>query len=442
MNFRIRDVLRHTAAFLGVLGCLVTFEGRRAHAHPFDTWGFTSRDIAMGGAATASATDVDAAYYNPAAATRARALVVNLGLLVADDFLEILGLDTGAQGKPRGAADLDPHVLFELGLATPIPLGEALKDRLFLTLAVALPYDGFYDVDQPDDEEITFPFWDARNRRIVLTAALAGRVFDWLSVGVGFTILPDVLGEVQISLTSDSARNAARVQVDYDFAATAGLLVEPLDWLAFGVAYRQAQGTTIDLPVEVNVFGGDASAVSARVTAPAYGLPHEVALGVQVRPIPSVTLAADVTWYDYSSFRYASPDVIVYGAETPERPAERVRMDDVWVPRLGAEWQALPWLAVRGGWSYAMSPVPRQARATNLLDADRNVVALGVGFDLPGEWLGDVVRRMSIDLHGQVAILRERQFEKTEFLPDNPGYPTVGVSGGTFSAGVNLRVWF
>jgi long-chain fatty acid transport protein len=441
MNLWIRDVLRHTAAFLGVLGCLVSLEGRRASAHPFDTWGFTSRDIAMGGAATASATDVDAAYYNPAAATRARALVVNLGLLVADDFLEVLGLDVGPAERPRSVTGPDTHVLLELGLATPIPLGEVLKDRLFLTLALALPYDGFYDVDQPDDEEIAFPFWDARNRRIVFTAALAGRIFDWLSVGVGFTILPDVLGEVRVSLSGEAARNASHVQVDYDFGATAGLLVEPLDWLAFGVAYRQAQGTTIDLPVAVDVFGGT-SPVSARVTAPAYSQPHEVALGVQVRPLPTLTLAADVTWYDYSSFRFSSPDVVVYGAETPERPAARVRMRDVWAPRLGAEWQALPWLALRGGWAYVASPVPRQEGATNLLDADRTVLALGLGFDLPGEWLGDVVRRLSVDLHGQVAVLRERQFEKMAFLPDNPGYPRIGVSGGTFSAGVSLRTWF
>lgn len=427
MTIATRDVLRRIA-----IVCLLSLLGARAaRAHPFDTWGFTSRDIAMGGAATASATDVDAAYYNPAAVTRTRSPAVHAGILVADDFLAVDGADAG----------IGTHVLFELGLAAPLPLGAVLKDRLFVTVAAALPYDGFYDVLQPDDEDVVYPFWDARNRRIVLTAGLAGRIFDWLSVGVGTTLLPDVVGTVRVDLSGQQDRNASRVQVNYDFAVTAGVLVEPLDWLAVGVTYRQSQGTTIDLPVDVDVFGGE-NPVSARVVAPAYGLPHEVALGVQVKPLPTLTLVADVTWYDFSTFHYSSPDVTVYGADDELRPAADVAMKDTWAPRIGAEWQALPWLAVRGGYAYVPSPVPAQEGATNLLDADRNVLSLGAGFDLSKETLGGALERLSIDVHAQVALLRERAFEKTTFLPENPGWPTIGLSGGTFSAGVSLRTWF
>ena len=405
-----------------------------ASAHPFDTYGFTSRNIAMGGAATASSTDFDAAYYNPAASTRTRGLVAGAGLLVADDFLSVSGRD----------ADVRTHVLFEVGLAASLPFGELLKDRIFATVAIALPHVGLYDVNQPDDEAIAFPFWDGRNRRVVLTTTLAGRITDWLSIGIGTTMLPDVTGTVRVDLSGDAGRNSTRVKVQYNFGAVAGVLFDPLPWLSFGATFRQGHETTIDLPVAVDVLS-DVPPVQARVVSPAFALPHQVALGVQVRPLEHLTLVADVTWAQFSRFHYSSPDVTLIDADgevTQESRAATQSFRDTWTPRVGVEWRALPWLLVRGGYAYIFSPVPRQTGMTNLLDADRSVISAGIGFDLPGDWLGGVVRRMAIDLHGQVTILRERTFAKEQFLPENPGFPRISVSGGTFSVGLSGRVWF
>lgn len=431
-----RPGARCAALLGGALLLLGTLTGAPLRANPFDTYGFTSRAIAMGGAATAAATDLDAAFYNPAAVIRTRDVAVGLGLLVADDFLASSG------DEPN----LRTHVLFEGGLAAPLPLGETLRERVFVSLAVAVPHTGFYDVDQPDDESVTFPFWDSRNRRVVFTGALAVRVFDWLGLGIGTTLLPDVRGTVQVDLSGSADRNASRVEVDYDFAPTAGLLVEPLPWLAIGVTYRGAHSTQIDLPVDVSIT--ENLTVAARVTAPAYALPHEVAVGVQVRPLDVLTLTADATWYDYSSFRYASPDVTVYDAngdptnEGDEGKAARVAFEDVVAVRAGAEWAVLPWLLLRAGYGFQPSPVPAQSGRTNLLDGDRHVVALGAGIDLPAAWLWEDVTRLAVDLHLQVTALGRREFEKDALDPENPGYPSISVSGGTFSAGASVRLWF
>ena len=411
---------------------LVAWGIPEAAAHPFDTWGFTSRAAAMASAGTATATDLDATYYNPAAIGRTRHLVIGLGLLVADDFLQVDGEDAG----------IDTHVLFQVGLAAPLPLGEVMRDRLFLSLALALPHTGLFDVRQPDDRAVVFPFWDSRNRRLVLTAALAGRVFDWLYLGIGTALLPDVVGDVRLSLNPNATDgdNSVRVKVDYDFAPTAGVLVEPLEWLAVGVTYRGEHATEVDLPVVADV----GYPVPARVIAPAYALPHEVAMGVQVRPLEGLLATYDLTWYGYSSFRYSSPDLLLLdagGDVSTERRAATQRMSDVWAHRLGAEWQALEWLVARAGYAWIPSPVPPQTGVTNLMDADRSVVSLGLGFDLPGRWLWTGVRRMSIDLHAQVHVLSERTFAKDAVMVGKPGYPTIGVSGGTFSAGLSLRLW-
>ena len=429
---RQATIRRATTCFLLAASVLLAPAGARAH--PFDTYGFTSRAIAMGGAATAAATDLDATYYNPAAVARTRGLVAGAGLLVADDFLTVDGDDAG----------LDTQVLLEIGVAASLPLGEVMRDRLFLSLVIALPHSGLYDVVQPDDAAVGFPFWDARNRRVVLSGVLAARITDWLLVGLGTTMLPDVTGAVQVDLAGSSGRNATQVAVDYNFAAVAGVLAQPLPWLAFGVTYRQAQATRIDLPVDVDVIA-DFPPVSARVVSPAYALPHELAFGVEVRPLETLTIAVDLTWYHYSQVRYSSPDVTVFdtgGEIVQESRAARSAFHDVFAPRLGVEWRALPWLLVRGGYAWIGSPVPAQTGVTNLLDADRNVLSLGLGFDLPGEWFGGAIRRMAIDVHGQLSLLRNRAVAKEEFLPDNPGFPRISLSGGTFSFGLSGRVWF
>ncbi len=415
-----------------LLFCCLLSSG--AAAHPFDTYGFGSRLIGMGGGGTAAATDVDAAYYNPAAAVRCKGFVTNISFLVADDFLEINGQ----------SSDIATVGMIQAGLAVPLPLGEVMKDRLFFSAVVGLPYDSLFDMNQPDDEALTFPFWNSRNRRVVLEGALAARVTDWLAIGVGASMLPDVYGTVRADLLSSNGDNSTRIEVRYDFNVTAGLLVEPLPWLAFGVSYRGAHHTRVDIPVDVDV--ADAlPEVKVKVVAPAFAVPHEVAFGVQAKVPGDVTLSADVTWYDYSALRYSSPTVAVLDSEgevvSESRPSTQ-RLDDVFAVRAGAEWRALPWLLVRGGYGYIPTPFRKQDGLTNLLDADRNVISLGVGFDLRGESLWTGISRLAIDLHAQVSLLRERAFEKTEFLPDNPGYPTVALSGGTFSAGLSARFWF
>lgn len=405
-----------------------------AHAHPFDTWGFGSRSIGMGGGATATASDVDGVYYNPATTVRSGGFVVGVGFLLADDALEVNGRD----------ASLATTSLLQVGLAAPLPLGEALKDRLFFAVAVVLPSTGLYDIDQRDDEAIAFPMWGARNRRLVLSATLAGRITDWLSLGAGVALLPDVQGSVHVNLLSGGGENATRVQVDYDLGLVAGVLLEPLEWLAFGLTYRMGHATEVDLPVEAEVLSG-VPAISARVVAPAYALPHEVAFGFQFKPSECLILGFDVTWYDYSQFAYSSPSVTAFDADgeviRQTVPAAQ-RMSDTWAVRLGGEWRALEWLAVRAGYGYVPTPFPAQRGASNLLDAHRSVISLGLGFDIPRRLMWEGVERLAFDIHGQLHALSSRAVEKQEIMTDNPGYPTISLAGVTWSVGLTLTAVF
>ena len=428
--------MKGTSACVVICAALAATPAGRAN--PLDTYGFGPRIMAMGGAGTAAATDVDAAYYNPAAATRVGLFALTLGSLYADDRLAVSGQD----------AQVDGTALVQLGLSTPIPGEGAMRRRIFLTVAATLPTSGIFDVRLPDDEALTFPFWGARNRRLALLGTAALRVTDWLSVGGGASLMATVDSAVDVALTGGQSDNSVGVQIGYHLAPVAGLLVEPWSWLAAGLTYRGRQSMPLRLPVDVEVLDGVAP-VYASIRGVAFDTPQEVSVGVQTRPWPGaprrLVLAADLTWAHYAETRYASPDVEVRdrgGEILRESRATPVTLLDTWSVRLGAEWAALPWLQLRAGWAWVPSPVPAQTGATNLLDADRQVLSAGVGLYVPESSLWSGVRALRVDLYGQLHVLSERTSEKAEFLPDNPGFPQVTLSGLTWSAGGAVRLLF
>ncbi len=410
--------------------------GSAGRANPLDTYGFGPRVMAMGGAGTAAATDVDAAYYNPAAATRVGLFSLTLGSLYGDDRLEVNG-----QG-----ARLEGTSLLQLGLSSPIPGEGAMRRRLFVTVAATLPTSGIFDVRLPDDEALTFPFWGARNRRLALLGTAAVRVTDWLSVGGGASLMATVDSAVDVALTGGQSDNSVGVRIGYQLSPVAGLLVEPWPWVALGVTYRGQQNMPLRLPVDVEVLDGVAP-VYASIYGVAFDTPDEVAVGVQVRPWPGaprrLVLAGDVTWSHYAATRYASPDVQVREASGDvlrESRATPVSLLDTWSIRFGGEWAALPWLQLRAGWGWVPSPVPAQTGATNLLDAHRQVLSAGVGLYIPESSLWSGARALRVDLYGQLHLLSDRTAEKVEFLPENPGFPSVSLRGFTWSAGGAVRL--
>ncbi len=404
--------------------------GRAALGNPMAQFGFTSRATALGGAATAAARDLDAAFYNLAAATRVPGFTVGANLLLADDFLEANG---------RGAG-LSPHLYVSAGLVAPLPIAPVLRDRLYATLVVGFPKEGFYRIELPDDEDVHFLFDGARNRRMVLLAGLAGRVCRQFSVGVGVSLLPAVTGRVDADLSQSAGQNRARLDVAYRVGALAGVLIEPLPWLAIGAAYRQAHDARLQLPLRATVYDG--FALDARIAAPAYAVPHEVALGLEVRPLPALTVALDVTWSGYAGLAHPAPTVYVLEDGQARRASnvEPAGFRDTWAPRLGLEFRPSAHTALRAGYGYVPTPIPEQTGLSNLLDSDRHQVAVGLGQTFPG-WSGGAAG-MSLDVHMQVTTLQPRNTEKTVFDVENPGFPALRLRGGTLAAGLTWKVWF
>jgi len=131
-------------------------------------------------------------------------------------------------------------------------------------------------------------------------------------------------------------------------------------------------------------------------------------------------------------------------------PAVPPSFSDRWVPRIGAEyWGAgfgptrvvhddaerpLVRLPLRAGYAYEKSPVPDQSGITNLIDADRHSLTLGLGIELnrPWEALG---ASFVLDGHALFSFLPERQTIKenpADFVGDYSARGNIFGGGGTF----------
>ena len=93
-----------------VAAIVVLAGAREAHSNPMDRYGFGSRQIAMGGAATALADDSSANYYNPAGILRGRDLRIDVGYRYAKPWLSMNGRDV----VWLNANESDSHVNCEI----------------------------------------------------------------------------------------------------------------------------------------------------------------------------------------------------------------------------------------------------------------------------------------------------------------------------------------
>src|SRR6185312_5527771 len=124
----------------------VTCGAARASASPEDLFGYGAESPAMAGTGTATSSDFEAAYTNPALLSRIRRPKLALGFLGAN-FDEVAssaravppsaGPATG-DGLPGRIEDRSARGL-DIGADLPIPLGGVLKDRVSGALAFYTP---------------------------------------------------------------------------------------------------------------------------------------------------------------------------------------------------------------------------------------------------------------------------------------------------------------
>lgn len=391
-----------------------------ARANPLDTFGFGSRETAMGGAMVAETKGFAANYYNPAALTRSRGLELGIGYFRADHTLLMNDKDTG----------VDPVKGISGGVVAP---GRVLSIPFALGIGVHLPDDRISRVRALRQEQPRWELYDNRNQRLFLAANLAIQPVKWLSIGGGLAFMSSTRGRLDISgganvFNPDSS--SIRHEVDADLTAVrypqAGVRVELSDRVALAAAYRGQFRLTLDL--EARLVGDISGLTTARYDLITHSvnnfMPQQAVFGGSWALTKSVRATFDATWVNWAAYvapvaeldaRLDIPAPAGGWPSTitpPTTPApvkiEPLRLHDRVVPRAGIEWRVLGDRAVSGflraGYEYSKSPIEAQVGLTNYVDRDRHTISLGLGATLE-ELLPELPGALSIDGHVQVSEL-------------------------------------
>jgi long-chain fatty acid transport protein len=369
------------AAAVAVLG----LASRGALASPEDLFGYGARTNAMGATGTAHATDGEAAWHNPALASRIRKSALTIGW---QDAVYALPVDAEAA---RGAL---------VGAGIPIPFGGALHDRVGLTLGFYTPSDVVVRGRVLYPEKPQYPLLVDRAQSVTIRAGIGVDVGWGLRAGAGIAALAELSGKVVAA--------ASGTEVDDRLVAT----YAP----AFGLSWEKGEyriGAVfrgrLDARFDVTVDGSKLTSLPIPVfdiSGLAQFDPAQVALEI-ARSSDDGVVAVQVAYKRWSDFPgLLAPTVVCSDGSTScglQPPA--IDWKDTFAVRVGAErgLALAPGATLKlraGGWVES-SALPDRLPAspafggpvpTRYYDGTRIVPTIGAGIAL---------RQLDVDLFAQ-----------------------------------------
>ena len=416
------------------IGMLLT--PRVVQANPPDTYGFGSRETAMGNAAAAETRGFAANYYNPAALARSRGLEIAIGYFRADHHLELNGRDNA----------VDPVKGINGGLVVP---GRLLGVPFAFGLGVHLPDDRISRVRALRQEQPRWELYDNRNQRLFLAANLAVELLPWLQIGGGLSFMSSTRGQLDISGSANVLQpddSQLRHEVNADLTAIrypqGGIRIGLSDDIALAAVYRGEFQLGLDLHAHLagDISGLTTALYDLETHSVNNFLPQQAVLGGSWLLAKNVRGTFDATWVNWSAYipPVAQLDVLLDipppagGWPTtitpPQAPtATRIvplRMHDRVVPHFGAEWRAISKRRfdgfVRGGYEYSKTPIEPQTGLTNYVDRDRHTFSFGLGATARG-LARELPAAVSLDIHATLSELvmdTTRKTSAADFVGD------------------------
>jgi hypothetical protein len=415
--------------------CLLLLIAGIAEAGSGITFGESSRAAALGGAVTARTGGLSSITFNPAGLADIE--VSTLGFTTQFGLLDLWFSRTGEE---REAMDRSISG-FALAIGSRLP-GPKWVQRFRLGFSLYLPAEYALRIQAPVRRDNPyFPLYGDRLEHAAATGAVAVDL-DMVSLGFGLTLTPDLDGPTEVTYVpglGDTVDENVVIDIERELkvraAFSAGIVVQPIDELSFGLAWHDQQvvraiGQLITLAGPV-VLDDELDFLE-------FWSPQQVAAGVAVYPSTDLSLSVDAVLEMWSGFQ-------TIHNEEPEPPFE-----DTITIRGGAAWVATPGIELRAGYGFQPTPIPAQNGDTNLLDADRHEIALGIGFDLRELAFGGSM----IDLHLRTQLLATQRGTKVvDTLTDaddgepgqqidNLGFPGFEAGGEVWQFGITFTLFF
>lgn len=300
---------------------------------------------------------------------------------------------------------------------------------LGVALALHLPDPYLAKVAFRPATEPQFPLYEASLQRATFDVA-AGARYGPLYAGAGAAVGLSVGGEgARFAIGQDphgtSAGGTVDVSLPYRAAPALGLRVD-LGRFAFGAMFRGALGISLrlDNTATIALAGNPLNGTTTVKVSGISGYdPAVLTAGARARIAGGLSALAALEYALYSAAPPPAADVkldvrlgTTPGLREARFPSPRFR--DTLAPRLGLELRrpsaGAPRWAVRAGYAFQPSPVPRQSGLTSYADAARHQISAGGGYHL-GRLAGV---DLAIEAAGQLHVFTRRVEDK-----DSPALP-------------------
>lgn len=420
-----------------------------ASASIFDIYGFGPRGRAMGNAQVAAADDYTAAFYNPAALTVPKKVIIGAGFIATMPRLRV-DRAYGAEGQ-REIGNVLPPDFSGISVGALFPLGGVFEDRVALGFGLYLPTLNLVRGEGVDPFIPQFYRYQSLPDKFVIVSCLAVEITPWLSIGGGVQVLASLDGDIGTNLEIAN-RRVRNQQVIVEFspsaAPIAGVYLHPLKGLSVGLSYRQNIQLDYQLPTSLKIddlISFDVDIGGTVLYSPDY---FNVGAAYEIEPA-NLLVSGEISHAIWSKAPDPSPTFAIdIGGDLLDSIGLDERLDvgngapvvlnfrDVTTVKLGVEQSPTKTVHLRAGYTWRPSPAPVPTGAFNYIDNDAQIFALGLGisFEDPLE-----IRRnpFHLDLVYQATLLADQSVSKSAGDDDLVGDY---VSGGTIhSFGIAIR---
>jgi long-chain fatty acid transport protein len=420
----------------------------RASASPEDLFGYGAESPAMAGTGTATSSDFEAAYTNPALLSRIRRPRLALGVLGANFDEVAVGDGLPGRIEDRSARGLD------IGADLPIPFGGVLKDRVSGALAFYTPSEVIVRGRILYPETPQFPLLSDRAQCVAIRMGVGVDIGHGVRIGGGFAALAEIVGTVVVA-TDAAGKVGTQIddQLIATYAPTLGASYEHAlrlfgedGTVRVGGVFRGALAARFSVTIDATKLSSIAIPVFDIAGLAQY---DPLQAGLEVAWENSKwKLAIGATWKHWSD--YPGP----LEPTLPDLDVPKPDYSDTVVPRVGVE-RSFPLsrsakLHVRGGYFFEPTPVgahlpssqaydiPSQTLVTvptRYFDADRHVFTAGLGVSL------EKPLRLDVDAFAQAHVLAPRTMTLDAGEPDG-STSTANVSGSIVVTGIQIGVGF
>jgi long-chain fatty acid transport protein len=356
---------------------------------------------------TGEANDPSAIFYNPAGITQLPGTQLLIGTSIVKLDSTFRSSTSGENTKLEDQFPIVPHFFITHRF-------KQWDERVSIGLGVYTPFG--IVVDWPDNWQGRFDTIDARLRVTVYNPTVAYQVTPEFSAGAGIRIA-DAAAEFE-RLIPVGGVSEVRVH---------DLTAHPVGWNVGLLYHLKEISTSVGLQFRSELqakFNGDADFTGP--AASAFGpstqfhtsikFPPQLILGVSTKAIPRWTINADIEWEGWRTVG-SIPNSFDGTASAINSPGFRLWKNS-YVFRLGTEYAATDRLALRGGFFYDQTPIPKETFDPTIPNADLYALTTGVGY----RW-----EATSVDVAYLFGFYEKRAIDSSTLNPDNlAGTTTLG----------------